>query len=361
MLGLTLAIYILVMGVTGMLLSLRLPVDRWITPAFHQLSPSPESSENLTLQQAVDAALLELGDAKLRQIILPDEPQKPLWIYVTGFKSDNHSDDEATQVSIDPRDGKVLAHRIPKGQFFHWVYEMHTEWFIHGWGKYLSGLLALPTMLLLVTGLMAWWPRGKIPWSARLKIKRTSTRRMIFDMHGLAGASLFIPQMLLVISGFGLAFYLQFAALLELGITGKPIDPFPRPAISQQAHLPLQDYVAAVKTRTPDAYIERIDWPKRPGTPIVIRGKYPNDTFGRKEILFVMLDWETAKPIWIEDPRKPRIGLAIMAVTIPVHFGEWGGLPVRLFYAILGLILATQAITGCWLWYQRKFASRSAK
>lgn len=351
-LGLMLGLYILGMGLTGMLLSLRQPVDQWLSPPFHRL-PQAGSPSRMTLQQAIDTAITSMGDVSLKQIILPQRDDQPIWIYVADNVSPNS---EVLEVSADPRDGSVLATRIPKGGFFHVVYELHTEWFIHRWGKSITGLLAIPTMLLMVTGLMAWWPRGSVRFKTRFTINRQSTRRMIFDTHGIIGAVTFIPQMLLIISGFGLAFYLQLAALLQTGITGQPIDPFPRPPISDKAHAPLQDYVQAVQTQMPDAYVERIDWPRRDGMPVVIRGKYPNDPFGRGEILFVMLDWETADIIWTEDPRKPRPGLAIMAFTIPIHFGEWGGLPVRLFYAVLGLLFASQALTGCWLWYQRKWA-----
>ena len=296
-----------------------------------------------------------MGAVTLNRIVLPQHKDQPLWMYVTPTDTENAS---VLEVSVDPRNGNVLDQRIPKGSFFHVIYELHTEWFIHRWGKAITGILALPTMLLMVTGLMAWWPRGRVRWKTRLSINRQSSRRMIFDLHGIVGAVFFLPQMALIISGFGLAFYLQFAALLQVGITGENIDPFPRPAISDKAHAPLQDYVQAVQTQMPDAYVERIDWPRRDGMPVVVRGKYPDDPFGRGEILFVMLDWETARILWTEDPRKPRIGLAIMAFTIPIHFGEWGGLPVQLFYAVLGLLLTSQVISGCWLWYQRKRSSR---
>jgi uncharacterized iron-regulated membrane protein len=350
MLGLALMLYILGMGVTGMLLSLRQPIDALLSPAFHRLTSAQTKPVPTTLQKVVDNALFSLGDVALRQVILPEHDDQPIWLYVQG----KAKTDEVMEVSVDPRNGDVLGKRIPKGTFFHWVYELHTEWFVHRWGKVITGVLALPTMLLLVTGLMAWWPRGNVRWKTRFSINRQSRRRMVFDLHGLVGALFFAPQMLLVISGFALAFYLQLAAVLQVGITGKPIDPFPRPPISTQPALPMQDYVNAVATAMPDAYVERIDWPRRDGTPVVIRGKYPDAAFGRGEILFAMLDWETAQIIWVEDPHKPRIGLAIMAFSIPIHFGEWGGLPVRLFYAVLGLLLVLQAMTGGWLWYQRK-------
>ena len=42
----------------------------------------------------------------------------------------------------------------------------------------------------------------------------------------------------------------------------------------------------------------------------------------------------------------------------PLHYGTFGGLPVKILWCIGGLAPGILSITGCLMWYKRKFPKR---
>ncbi len=56
----------------------------------------------------------------------------------------------------------------------------------------------------------------------------------------------------------------------------------------------------------------------------------------------------------VTDARALPLGRQLALAVLPPHFGDWGGLPVRLLYALLGLAPGVLSLTGALLWWRKR-------
>jgi uncharacterized iron-regulated membrane protein len=70
------------------------------------------------------------------------------------------------------------------------------------------------------------------------------------------------------------------------------------------------------------------------------------------------IDPYEAKVLHIADTRNAGIGRKIIQYCIPLHYGIWGGIPVRIVYVFLGLVPLVAFVTGFWHWRLREQAAK---
>nr|WP_295854212.1 PepSY domain-containing protein [uncultured Xylophilus sp.] len=96
-----------------------------------------------------------------------------------------------------------------------WIYDLHMELTLEAFGRSFVGWGGLASLLLLLTGLWAWWPKGK--WANALRIKTdASPIRTLRDMHKLAGLAGFGFLAMLALTGAMLALPKESNSVLEL-------------------------------------------------------------------------------------------------------------------------------------------------
>jgi uncharacterized iron-regulated membrane protein len=51
----------------------------------------------------------------------------------------------------------------------------------------------------------------------------------------------------------------------------------------------------------------------------------------------------------------------LLSITYPLHFGDWGGIPIKILYCFFGLAPAILSITGFIIWQKRNSKRKSIK
>ncbi|MBM3775162.1 MAG: PepSY domain-containing protein, partial [Acidobacteria bacterium] len=84
----------------------------------------------------------------------------------------------------------------------------------------------------------------------------------------------------------------------------------------------------------------------------VVQFRAPGDfhNLGNNE---VHLDARTGEVLRVDRWREASFGQKAAACLGPTHAGEFGGTPVKLIWAGLGLILPVLFASGAWMWWKR--------
>ena len=157
-------------------------------------------AEKLPLQTLVDRAAMTLPDSvSITGVTIPSDPKRP---YTLGL-----SKPRKAGLLIDPYTGEIKG-RSDRTPFYSVVFRLH-RWLLDSmtpgdegifWGRVIVGTSTLLFVLILLTGLVIWWPRRLKGLGARLRIAlRHGRYRLLYDLHAVGGmyASLLLLTMAL--------------------------------------------------------------------------------------------------------------------------------------------------------------------
>lgn len=355
-------------GLTGGLLVVARPLDRLLHPEYF-VAESRLGDAAVPLESVRRSLVEAFGpDASLTF----DPPRKPgdtLQVRVRGGWRGT--------VYLNPATGREQGRRAEDDGVAAVLYRLHSALMLGQTGKAVLAWAALAYLVLMVSGLVIWWPR-KWPPSLRMVFDK-GMMRALFDVHRQGGAVLALFLAVPVATGAYLAWrpiggWITAASGqarvvaptlpgLAMGTsplqTGSPwslAGTLPLQAGTPQ--LPTLDGLAAAAQATfPDGEIGFILYTPRHDRPMAIRMRVPDDPHpnGRSTV-------------WL-DPRDGRVlaahrwneldpGTRINSVIYPLHTGEIGGAAGEMVVALLGLGLGGLGISGLWLWWRRRAVRR---
>ena len=118
---------------------------------------------------------------------------------------------------FNPYNGQDLGDYTTNGQFFiMWIVRLHDELLLdRPDGPWWNGLLSLVFTVLVVSGLIVWWP-GISRWKRSLVFKWSSGwRRLNWDLHSVLGFWLLLFMLMWGISGWYLGMPEPLTNLVE--------------------------------------------------------------------------------------------------------------------------------------------------
>ncbi|HSX92997.1 MAG TPA: PepSY domain-containing protein [Hydrogenophaga sp.] len=155
--GLLVMPFLLTLALTGAVMvfytgfQTRLGVDPRVAPL---PMAQPVSAQAL-------AALADVPDGKLRTYVAPRAPDRAAWFVI-------ERDGQTLAAAVDPYRGTVLHWVDKENTPFAWAQRIHGTLLIGDLGDRLIEIAAWATLVMLLTGLVLWWPRGGLGWRSRL-------------------------------------------------------------------------------------------------------------------------------------------------------------------------------------------------
>lgn len=110
---------------------------------------------------------------------------------------------------VDAYSGEITGQyeRIP---FFAAMFKMH-RWMLGsarapdgsiGWGKLIVGISTLVLVVVLISGVVVWWPRNKSAWKNRLSVNvKKGWRRFLYDLHVAGGMYVLVFLLAMALTG----------------------------------------------------------------------------------------------------------------------------------------------------------------
>jgi uncharacterized iron-regulated membrane protein len=335
-LGLGCALFIVCSGLTGTVLAFRDEIDRGVRPRILQDSGATAALPADALFASMRATLPE---HQFRGLILPDA--------ATGRPAIGRivRDGRFGEAYVDPRTGRFLGYT--DNTWRNWVIQLHYSLFLGDWG---ATLMFLPACGLAVLGVSGLWIH-RAAWKSlrRLPRFRLGLRIGYSDMHKSVGVSCFLFCVILGLTGA----YLNWGAVARLA-QGKPFLPWKSSDWTYSVpSLPLERALALARSAIPDFQPSGIGFPFRQGTSLTVYGSVPGQDFFGKGACRVVIDAATGRIVRSDDIRTLPWSRKWQAVVAPLHFGNFGGLPVKLAYCAASLGITLLAVTGTAIWWKR--------
>jgi uncharacterized iron-regulated membrane protein len=248
-------------------------------------------------------------------------------------------------------DGRRIVRSEPWGGYLmSWLYQLHMQLLVGDAGMQIVGWSGVAMLVLLLSGIAAWWPRGS--WGKAVAFKRDAApSRRLRDLHKLFG--LWNAVFLLILTGTGVLLALP-------NVTNGLFAPAPVPA-PRSSGPARTSVVAAFDTalRTfPDGRIVFVDVPNRSEQPIRVRLQLPGDPHPRFPGSYVFIDQRSGRVLATHDIRHSGTGTAIMAWIRTLHDGTVGGLTTRIVALLVGLTPTVLFVTGLLHWRARRRSIR---
>jgi uncharacterized iron-regulated membrane protein len=235
------------------------------------------------------------------------------------------------------------------------VLKLHTDMYAGLPGKLFLGAMGLLFLFAIVSGVVLYWP-----FTRRLRfgtIRDGQSRRIIWlDWHNLLGAVTIAWAG--VVGATGAINTLAEVMLNQWKSTELAAMVAPYAGKASPVHLASLDLAVgqAIKA-APGMNVAFIAFPGTPFTSshhfaVFMRGDTPLTSRLLKPVL---LDGETAS---IADARDLPLYLKALLVSQPLHFGDYGGLPLKIIWALLDIMTIIVIGSGFYLWWVRQRRTR---
>jgi uncharacterized iron-regulated membrane protein len=257
-------------------------------------------------------------------------------------------------VRVDAHTAAYLDSPDVTGRFTYIMLKLHTDMFAGLPGKLFLGLMGILFCVAIISGIVVYAPSmRKLKFGAYRSDRPRIVRRL--DLHNLAGILLVVWT-------------------LVVGFTGV-INTWADLVLKMWQYGQLAEMTMQYRDRPPPAHLASIqnaaDVAAKavPGmTPSFIA--FPGTIFSSKSHYAVFLRGNTPvtsrllKPALIDaesgqltDTRDMPWYVTTLFISQPLHFGDYGGMPLKIIWAILDVLTIIVLWTGLYLWLRRRKSS----
>jgi len=229
------------------------------------------------------------------------------------------------------------------------------------YGQPIVGWSTLIFVLLLITGLVLWWPKK---WTRAMrnrsfKIKwKASFKRVNYDLHNVPGFYSLIPALFISLTGMGWAFG-WFEAVVYAAASGTTTPP-------QQVNMKSDTSVAAAHPMDM-AFSEALRQLPRARRLLVIPaagkegvtyvlGYQGGETYYGSDAL--QFDQYSGKLLHRRNHAEKNRGERLIEMNYDIHVGAIGGLTGKIIAFIASLICASLPVTGFIIWWGKRRRSQ---
>ena len=395
--GLTIAGFLIVSGLTGAVISWTSELDRILSPEIYYAPTSGPPKPAFEIARQIEARYPQVQVSEI--LFEPDEPG-----LATGFGVSPRVNPATgklfepgfNSVYVDPatgiETGKVAAGEpwpITRANFMSFLYVLHYSlhipelWGIDMWGAWLLGGIALLWTIDCFVGFYltlpsrerslpttaapstrSWWQRWKPAWKIR---RKGGSYKLNFDIH--RAFSLWTWGLLFIIAftAFSLNLYRDVFFPAMSAISNVTPTPFDTRAPTDR-HKPIAAKIGferaldigrqGAAARGWDGKAAEMYYANQYGIYGVVFPR-PGDGHdgiggvGHREIYIDGLNGR------ILGDRRPWHGTAadiFVQAQFPLHSGRILGIPGRILSSLIGLVVATLSITGLVIWWRKRAA-----
>ena len=347
-------VFMLMLCVTGLPLIFHDEIDALFEHSVRAPELPPGAVATASLDRVVEAARSALPQNQ--PLFLFWREENPNVTVVAMSPKSIAEPGQFHHVFVDSRTAAVLGEEAPHLSVMDIILRIHKDMFTALPGELFLGAMGLLLVLSIVSGVVVY-----APFMRRLDfgtIRRSSKKLAWLDLHNLAGM---VTVVWLLVVGFTGTLNTLSTPVFELWRTQelpKLLGPFQ--GMSVAATPSLDAALASVRARLPDAKISSVTMPTagRFGSPrhLVVWVKGDTPVTSR---LFTPTLVSADAALAVTVPEMPWY-LRTIQVSRPLHFGDYGGLPLKILWALLDLLAIAVLVSGVSLWFARKkfFAGR---
>jgi uncharacterized iron-regulated membrane protein len=346
-------LFLLMLCLTGLPLIFEDEINNWLNTNAPYVS-LPKNTPMANLDSIVSTAKQHYPKQVVTFVYLDDdEPQ-----VVVNMMPNSRSDfKEMHALHFDARTAKLLKDELPQNQqrftFIDLMLELHKGLLLELPGELFLGLMGILFVISMVSGIVLYGPFMKKLDFGTIRNQR-SNRLKWLDLHNLLGIATAAWLLVVGITGvvnelstplFGLWQITDVKAMLAK-YQGKPTANLNQLSSVQEAY-------HTARHAVPGNTITSIVFPGNQfGSPYhYLLWTKGNTPLTSQLFSPVLIDAKTGK---LSQVIKMPLYLRTLELSRPLHFGNYGGTPLKVLWALFDVVAIIVLISGVYLWLSRR-------
>ena len=343
--------FVLWLSLTGSIYLFRPQIEAWIDRPYAHVAVAGTSA---TAADQVQAAFRAVPGSTLAAYELPATPEQAVQMLVRTPGGD-------VRVYVHPQTLAVLHTVDEESRIMRIMFRLHGELLAGPIGSYLVELAASWTIVMILTGLALWWPRGGGLAGVVYPRLRAEGRRFWRDIHGVTGFWVSLAALFLLLSGLpwaqGWGGYLKLIRHVAEGAPAKQ----DWSSAHGEHHMAMTPGTASPGLEV----LDRVAATVRPlalAPPVLIAPPVGtgdswtarSDAANRPLRTDLTIDGQTGRLLTRRDFAQRRLVDRVVGYGVAIHEGQaFGGLN-QLLNLLTAIGLTLLSISGAILWWRRR-------
>lgn len=312
----------------------------------------------------------KIGDKfKISSVKVSKDPKKT---YIFGCYKGNEDAltyfgtiDYYQSIYVNPYSGEILAVYDEEMDFFNIVKFLHWSLlFSTAIGQQIVGWSTFIFVIMLITGIILWWPKNKAARKQRFKFQwkeTTQWKRKNYDIHNIFG--FYIATIALIIAFTGMVWaFTWFQGLVYVAGSGTMTPPeiVEKKADKTLPRLLNAMEIALEKTKTayPDADAFSL---AKPADSLANVNIYVQQNRNTYYVSHEMRFAPSGEILLNRNHSEKNFGEKLIVANYDIHVGAILGIPGKIIAFIASFICGMLPVTGFLIWYGRTFKKSKVK
>jgi uncharacterized iron-regulated membrane protein len=358
-LGLSSGLVVLFLGLTGCILAFQKEIET---------ATQPYRYVNMQKKEFLPpSAMKKIGAGHLpnkhMHAVLYGRKEDATQIIFFQFEPDPHY----YIIYADPYNGQVKKVKNMHNDFFYQILQGHFYlWLPPEVGQPIVATATLIFMIMMISGLILWWPKNKAARKQRFTIKGNTTwRRKNYDLHNVLG--FYVMSIAFIIAFTGLIWGFQWFAQTVYTVAGgknsltyqEPVSSSPLVSSSDQDAIDM--IWEKMKAENPGAELLEVHIPADQTSPIAANANPDAATYWKTDYRYFdkySLKELPALSIYgkLQDA---AVSDKLIRMNYDIHTGGILGLPGKILMFFASLIASSLPVTGFCIWLGRRKKNRA--
>jgi uncharacterized iron-regulated membrane protein len=359
-LGLSSGLLVFIIAITGCIYAFQAEIQDLTQPyrfVEHQQKPVLMPSELKAIAEK------ELPGKKIHAVLYP-KPGKATEVIFYNAEPEYYY-----LVYLNPFTGDVLKVKDASAGFFPFILDGHFYlWLPHEVGRPVVATATLVFLVMLISGLVLWWPKNKKATKQRFSIRWSARwRRKNYDLHNVLG--FYATWIAIILAATGLVWGFDWYAEGYYKLAGGEkslfyMEPKSDSTFLYRSEVPAIDRLyTMMRLENPTAEVLEVHIPETAGSSIEISINPDDETYWQADYRY--FDQYTLEELSVDHiyGKSANASLAdnLMRMNYDIHTGAVLGLPGKIIAFFASLIVASLPITGFYIWWGRKQKDKQKK
>jgi len=273
-----------------------------------------------------------------------------------------------TYIYINPYTGKILHTEKPQTNFFIIVEYIHLYLLLPPKiGTMIVGVSVIIFLVLMITGIILWWPKRKSDRKRSFSIKWNGRwRRVNYDLHNVLGFYATSIAIILAITGLSIAFEWVDNGIYKAVNLGKAYPAEKLIPKSDTLRMGIENGIPAIdrafhqaQQHSSEAQMFLVYDPSEKSESIGITAYAKSLHFYKSDQYY--FDKYTGKLLRQLPHARKSAGMKMHTMNYDVHVGQILGLPGKIIAFLTSLICASLPVTGFIVWLGKRKKSKTKK
>ena len=345
-LGLISGIFLLLIGLSGSGLVFLKEIDHAVNAELLQVSPTGNRFSIDELYRKIGTEHPHLaGIAWLN----PDDAKTEAYEFRLYQNDGKISTYDLGLISINPYSGEILREGNLKdlnSGIMPWITQFHWSLQLGIPGLLMATVFGITMLLSTITGLIIYRKQVWKVLTFRARLKWNNWRTVSSGLHRVVGVWALLFNVIIFFTGFWMNKFSFDPAYWKRQIIATPLNTLSSQNIDQM--------LKTARKELPGLILKRVYLPTQPGKDFQISGTLKNQSAFFYNGNSVSINPSTGETTAVDLFADKTFWEKVEATFFPLHVGNFGGIPVKILYVIIGLLPGLLSITGALLWWRKR-------